>query len=98
LLYPDFDPLTFQVSKPGSNFYSEMDYWFYENFKNHKLYQSWLAGIAFVENNIDRKYFNIEINRAVGFVGFLSPFYCLGDVVNNTTNRIEHPIEIADRF
>jgi hypothetical protein len=99
LLYPDFDPLTFQVSKPGSNFYSEMDYWFYEKFRDHKLYQSWQAGIAFVENNIDRKYFNIELNRAVGFVGFLSPFYCLGNAVESVSaNRIEHNIQIADRF
>ena len=55
LIYPDYDPLTFQVLKPSSNFYSEMDYWFYENFKEHKLYRSWQAGIKFVENNIDPK-------------------------------------------
>jgi len=98
MLYPDYDPLTFQVSKPGSNFYSEMDYWFYKNFEGHKLYQSWKAGIAFVENNIDRKYFNIELNRPVSFVGFLSPFYCLGDAVTIPANKLEFGLEIADRF
>lgn len=97
LIYPDFDPLTFQVSKPSSNFYSEMDNWFYNNFEDHKLYQSWRAGVAFVENNIDRKYFNIELNRAVGFIGFLSPFYKLGPVVAGPRTPSKFNVEIADR-
>jgi hypothetical protein len=98
LIYPDFDPLTFQVTKPSSNFYSEMDFWFYDKFKDHKLYRSWQAGIEFVGNNIDRKYFNWELNRAVGFVGFLSPFYYLGDVVQTTTSAMKFDIVINDRF
>lgn len=98
LIYPDYDPMTFQVGKPGSNFYSEMDYWFYENFQDHKLYRSWLAGINFVENNIDAKYFNRATKKAVGFVGFLSPFYCLGDAVKTDTNRTKFDLKIADRF
>lgn len=97
LIYPDYDFLTFQVSKPGSNFYSEMDHWFYENFKEHKLYQSWKAGINFVERTIDTKFFNKEFDRAVGFIGFMSPFYCIGDAVQNTKIK-QYSIEIADRF
>jgi hypothetical protein len=96
LIYPDYDHLTFQVSKPSSNFYSEMDYWFYENFKDHKLYRSWKAGIKFVETNVDQKYFNQDFGKAVGFVGFLSPFYCLGDAV--LPDSIKHySVEILDR-
>jgi len=98
LIYPDYDHTTFQVNKPGSNFYSEMDYWFYENFREHKLYQSWLAGIRFVEGNIDSKYFNREFGKQVGFVGFLSPFYCLGDVMQDDKSAIKFDIAIADRF
>ena len=98
LIYPDYDPLTFQVSKPSTNFYSEMDHWFYEKFRDHKLYHSWRAGIALVEQNIDRKYFNIELNRAVGFVGFLSPFYKLGTVRGEPANKVTFDIEIPDRF
>ena len=96
LIYPDYDPMTFQVNKPGSNFYSEMDHWFYEKFKDHKLYRSWQAGLEFVGNNIDRKYFNWEVNRAVGFVGFLSPFYYIGDVVKSTVTK-HYSMEISDR-
>ena len=98
LIYPNYDPLTFQVNKPGSNFYSEMDHWFYENFKEHKLYSSWQAGIAFVEKNIDRKYFNIEKDRAVGFVGFMSPFYYIGDVQGDTANRLRFTTALPERF
>ena len=98
LVYPDYDPLTFQVKKPGSNFYSEMDYWFYENFKDHKLYRSWEAGLNFVEHNIDPKYFNREFGRAVGFVGFLSPFYYIGNVVNNHLGGIKFSPDIPNKF
>jgi hypothetical protein len=98
LVYPDYDPLTFQVYKPATNFYSEMDYWFYSNFEGHKLYNSWKAGINFVERNIDRKYFNIEFGQAVGFVGFLTPFYYIGDAVNEVSERKQFKVNLADRF
>jgi len=98
LVYPDYDPLTFQVKKPGSNFYSEMDHWFYQNFSHHKLYRSWQAGLDFVERSIDAKFFNREFDRAVGFVGFLSPFYYIGNVVNNHSGRIKFSPTIPDRF
>jgi hypothetical protein len=98
LVYPDYDPLTFQVGKSVTNFYSEMDFWFYSNFKGHKLYNSWIAGINFVERNIDKKYFNIEFGRAVGFVGFLSPFYYIGDAITSNDLRTRFDIALADRF
>jgi len=34
----------------------------------------------------------------VGFVGFLSPFYCLGDVMQDDKSAIKFDIAIADRF
>jgi hypothetical protein len=34
LIYPDYDPTTWQVSKTTTNFYAEMGYWFYKNFKD----------------------------------------------------------------
>lgn len=97
LVYPDYDHLTFQVAKPSTNFYSEMDYWFYSQYKDHKLYQSWMAGINFVEENIDRKYFNIEFDRVVGFVGFLTPFYHIGPAHYTQTNK-RYEVELKDRF
>jgi len=80
LIYPDWDPTTFQVSKPSNNFYPEMDYWFYTNFKDSTPYNTWKAGLKLLETTIDDKYFNKEFHRPVGFIGFLSPFYCLGKV------------------
>jgi hypothetical protein len=38
----------------------------------------WQAGLDLLVKNIDAKYYNNELGRPVGFVGFLSPFYCLG--------------------
>jgi len=96
LVYPDYDHMTFQVNKPGTNFYSEMDFWFYDQFQEHKLYQSWRAGIDFVERSVDQKYFNMENGRAVGFVGFLTPFYCIGSADYHNPNR-RYGAEIADR-
>jgi hypothetical protein len=75
-----------------------MDYWFYKNFEGHKLYNSWKAGIGFVERNVDRKFFNIEFDKAVGFVGFLSPFYYIGDAVSDVEQRKQFKILLADRF
>jgi endo-1,4-beta-mannosidase len=98
LIYPDYDPLTFQVGKPGSNFYSEMDHWFYENFKDHALYRSWQAGIRFVEGQIDPKYFNKQFGRATGFVGFLSPFYKIGTAVAEAGVRYTMAENVFDRF
>jgi hypothetical protein len=78
LIYPDYDPATFQVAKPTNSFYNEMVFWFYTNFKETRAYQIWEAGLKLLVDNIDDKYFNKELGRPVGFVGFLSPFYELG--------------------
>jgi hypothetical protein len=78
LIYPDYDPTTFQTAKPTNSFYNEMDYWFYTNFQHTRQYLVWQAGLHYLTASIDAKYFNYEMNKPVGFVGFLSPFYCLG--------------------
>lgn len=78
IIYPDYDPATFQTIKPTNSFYNEMDYWFYVNFKETKSYQIWKAGLQFLVDNIDEKYTYKEMGQPMGFVGFLSPFYYLG--------------------
>jgi hypothetical protein len=75
-----------------------MDHWFYSQFQDHKLYRSWKAGINFVENSIDHKYFNKEFGRNVGFVGFLSPFYYVGDVEADPTQHIKISPVLPERF
>jgi len=79
LIYPDYDPTTFQTSKPTNSFYNEMDHWFYTNFQDTHAYRTWQAGLQHLVTNIDAKYFNYELGRPVGLVGFISPFYYLGD-------------------
>jgi hypothetical protein len=90
LIYPDYDPTTFQTSKPTNSFYNEMDQWFYQNFQDTRAYQVWKAGLQYLIDNIDPKYFNNEMGRPVGFVGFLSPFYYLGDASYEDTEKNVH--------
>jgi hypothetical protein len=78
LIYPDYDPTTWQVSKTTTNFYAEMGYWFYKNFKDANFYQVWQAGINRMVERIDPKYFTYENGLPVGFVGFMDQFYDLG--------------------
>jgi hypothetical protein len=79
LIYPDYDPTTFQTTKPTNSFYNEMDHWFYQNFQGTHAYRAWQSGLKFLVDNIDPKYFNNEMGRPVGFVGFVRQFYYLGD-------------------
>ncbi len=90
LLYPDYDPATFQTSKPTNSFYNEMDHWFYTNFQDTHVYRVWQAGLKHLVDNIDTKYFNKELGRPVGFVSFISPFYYLGDAVYQDTGINNH--------
>jgi len=86
IIYPDYDLSTWQTSKPTNSFYNEMDTWFYQNFKNTKLYGAWEAGINFLIDKIDPKYFLYESNKPTGLTIQLSPFYYLGPstATNNT--------------
>jgi hypothetical protein len=90
LLYPDYDPSTFQTSKPTNSFYNEMDHWFYTNFQDTRAWNVWQAGLKHLVDNIDPKYFNNELGRPVGFVSFISPFYYLGDAVYQNTGINDH--------
>lgn len=83
LIYPDYDPATFQVSKPTVNFMNEMDHWFHTNFKGTKLYSIWEAGIKYATNNINDEFLSFDENEPTGFKSFFSPFYYLGDAVKS---------------
>ena len=85
LIYPDYAQETFQTSKPTNSFYNEMDYWFYTNFRDTVQYQRWQAGLEHLVKTIDNKFFNKEMGKPVGFVGFLSPFYYLGEADYQST-------------
>lgn len=87
LIYPDYDPTTFQTSKATNSFYNEMDFWFYQNFSHTQQHRVWRAGLDYLTATIDPKYFNYEMGKPVGFVGFISPFYCIGNASFVETNR-----------
>jgi len=91
LIYEDYDPATFQVSKPTSNFYNEMDHWFFTNFKDTTAFRVWRAGLDHVIQSIDSKYFNKEFDLPTGLIGFLSPFYYLGpaDFADTGINNLD---------
>ena len=78
IIYPDYDPETWQTTKPTNNFYNEMDHWFHANLKGTSLYNTWEAGIEFLKNKIDHKYLVHECGKPVGLIGFVSPLYYLG--------------------
>ena len=90
LIYSDYDPSTFQTSKPTNSFYNEMDHWFYTNFQDTHTYRVWQAGLKHLVDNIDPKYFNNEMGRPVGLVSFISPFYYLGDAAYEDTGINTH--------
>lgn len=79
IIFPNWDHTTFQVGKPTSSFYCENDLWFMQNCQDFEYYRAWVAGKDYMIRTIDPKYFNYESGRPVGFTGFMSPFYCLGD-------------------
>lgn len=79
LIYPDYDMTLFQTSKPTNSFYNEMDHWFYVNFRDTHAYRTWQAGLDYLIKNIDDRYFNHEMGQPVGLIGFISPFYYLGE-------------------
>lgn len=88
LIYPDYDMTLFQTSKPTNSFYNEMDHWFYTNFKETHAWHAWQAGLRYLVANVDKKFFNYEMGKPVGFIAFMSPFYYLGeaDFVDSGSN------------
>ena len=99
--------MTFQVSKPTNNFYNEMDTWFYVNCQQTDYYNVWKAGLEYLVSHIDKKFFNYELGKPVGLIGFLSEFYKIGEAtgLNNTGSvvsrrnfswRLEWPSSFTD--
>jgi hypothetical protein len=89
LIYPDYDPTTWQVTKSTNTFYAEMSYWFLKNLSTTHFYKVWNAGIEHVVKNVDPKFFNYKLGQPVGFVGFLSPFYDLGPAQYTNSDSIK---------
>jgi len=85
IIYPDYDQETWQTSKPTNSFYNEMDYWFHTNLKGSKLYETWEAGLKYIVDKINDKYFIKEFGKPTGLYSNLSPFYYIGPSFNTAT-------------
>ncbi len=79
IIYPDYDQLTWQTTKPTNSFYNEMDHWFYVNFQGTKQYHVWQAGLEFLVNHVDPKHLLFKFQeKPTGLIWNKSLFYHLG--------------------
>lgn len=74
LVYPYWDPKTFQTSKPNFNTFLECDNWFIKG--NHENRKHWLAGIQEAQKIIDPYW--MSKNNDPKLTGSWSKFYTLG--------------------
>ena len=79
IIYPDYDPTTWQTAKPTNSFYNEMDHWFYTNLKGTRLYEVWEAGLQFLVDKIDKRYFVNKLGRPTGLILYRSIMYHIGE-------------------
>lgn len=87
IIYPDYDPDTWQTAKPTTSFYNEMDHWFHVNLAGTQLYSAWEAGLKMLVDKIDKCYFISKMGKPVGLTLYRSPMYYIGEevqVANNT--------------
>ena len=52
VLYTTWDNRWFQANKSISDWYSEFDRWFIDNYKDTPAWQNWNAGVNYVQNNL----------------------------------------------
>jgi hypothetical protein len=80
IVYTTWDETNaFQTKKPTHDWYSELDYWFIEQFKNTPAGRNWQAGVDYVENSVDK---SLQLTTGKkGLMTFFSPLYYIGDIV-----------------
>lgn len=78
IVYPDWDLNRFQCNKVTSNIYSEWDSWFFKQYHNSRIMQTWLSGLDHIQKNIDKKYLKYDfLGRFEGFVGMINGHFPL---------------------
>jgi len=78
IIYPDYDPTTWQTAKPTNSFYNEMDHWFHVNMAGTQFYSAWEAGLQMLVDKIDPRYFVSKMGRPVGLTTYRSSMYHIG--------------------
>ena len=82
IIYPDYDLETWQTAKPTTSFYNEMDHWFHVNLEGTKIFDAWQAGLQFLLDKIDNKYFIYVVGQPAGLHQNTSAFYYIGPETN----------------
>lgn len=87
IIYPDYDPNTFQTQKPTCNIHNEMDAWFHMNFSDTDSFKVWEAGIQYLKNNLKSQHLSYTpCGDITGSKQYISVFYYLGDA--NISNNV----------
>ena len=76
IVYPTFNPNTWQTKKISSLVFSENDSWFFEN-SDATAKKYWLAGVQEVDRVVDSRWFN-QGSIKHGIVGSWSKWYKVG--------------------
>jgi hypothetical protein len=78
LIYPEWDMTKFQCMKADTMVFNQWDQWFFTQYKNTSLFESWYKGVNYVEKNIDPKFLRYDIDgNFTGFVGMINGHFCL---------------------
>lgn len=78
VIYPEWDLNTYQCIKPDSSVWNDWDDWFFQGFGQTSAYHSWLAGLKYVEQHIDKRFLKYDFrDRFDGFVGMINGHFCL---------------------
>ena len=97
IIYPDYDLETWQTAKPTTSFYNEMDHWFHVNLDGTQLFDAWQAGLQFLLDKIDNKYFIYVVGQPAGLHQNTSTFYYIGPEVNTQKPAITNRNYIANK-
>ena len=68
----------YQATKPSKDWYSELDIWFQQGYKDTKEYQIWKAGIDYISKKIPSNIFLDEQGNPAGTVMIPSQNYLVG--------------------
>jgi hypothetical protein len=87
IIYPDYDFNTFQTAKSTTAINAEMDTWFFTNFKDTDLYDTWVAGVEYLKTHLNQRYFIHYQGKISNLIQYQTPFYYIGDSTIPTANK-----------
>jgi len=80
VVYPDWNLGRFQVKKDPNLVLLAHDAWITRSLSGIRFYQSWEHGLKNIFSSVDPKYFRRLNNEIIGFNGFISPMYHVGNI------------------